>query len=91
MLYKYQNGYLELDGVYVLSGPPREILHGGTRLIWDPGDKLRLLLNGLPSCNVNVSDDQLPEFRSLSDFYIIIFLKKLKIVENTPRKMIKSK
>ena len=50
---KYQNGYLELVGVYVLSGPPREILQGGTRLIWGPGDKLRLLLNGLPSYNVN--------------------------------------
>ena len=23
-------------------GPPREILQGGTRLLWDPGDRLRL-------------------------------------------------
>ena len=54
---------------------------------------MRLLLNGLPSYNVNVSDDQQPEFRSQSGFYIIIFLNKLKIkiVENTPQKMIKSK
>ena len=41
--------------------------------------------NGLPGCNVNVSDDQQPEFRSLSEFYINIFLNKLKIVENTPK------
>jgi hypothetical protein len=31
-----------------------------------------------------VSDDQQPEFRSLSALYIIIFLNKLKLVENTP-------
>jgi hypothetical protein len=30
-----------------------------------------------------VCDDQQPEFRSLSEFYIINFLHKLKIVENT--------
>ena len=34
----------------------------------------------LPGYNVNVSVDQQPEFRSLSEFYIIIFLNKLKIV-----------
>ena len=28
--------------------------------------------------NVNVSDDQQPQFRSLSEFYIIIFLNKNK-------------
>ena len=28
-------------------------------------------------------DDQQPEFRSLSEFYIIHFLHRLKIVENT--------
>jgi hypothetical protein len=33
-----------------------------------------------------VSDDQQPEFRKPSEFYIIIFLNKLKIVENTKRK-----
>jgi len=33
-----------------------------------------------------VSDDQQPEFRSRSKSYIIIFLNKLKIVENTPIK-----
>jgi hypothetical protein len=32
---------------------------------------------------VNVSDDQQPEFRSLSECCIVIFLNKLKIVENT--------
>jgi hypothetical protein len=31
---------------------------------------------------VNVSDDQKPEFRSLSEMYIIIFLNKLIIVED---------
>ena len=25
------------------TGPPREIMQGGTRLLWDPGDSLRLL------------------------------------------------
>ena len=30
-----------------------------------------------------MSDDQQQEFRNLSEFYIIIFLNKLKIVENT--------
>jgi len=34
----------------------------------------------LPGYNVNVSDDQQPEFRSLSEFYIISFLNKVKIV-----------
>ena len=34
--------------------------------------------------NVNVSDDQQPQFRSLSEFYVIIFVNKLNIVENTP-------
>ena len=38
--------------------------------------------DGLLGYNVNVSDDQQPEFRNLSEFYIIIFLNKLKIVEN---------
>ena len=46
--------------------------------------------NGLPGCNVFVSDDQQPEFRSLSEFYINIFLNKLKIVENTPKKQNKT-
>jgi hypothetical protein len=32
-----------------------------------------------------VSDDQQSEFKSLSEFYIIIFLNKLKIVENTKK------
>jgi len=38
-----------------------------------------------------VSDDQQPEFRSLSEFYIIIFLNKLKIIENTTTKIKKGK
>ena len=38
--------------------------------------------------NVNVSDDQQPEFRNLSVFYMkYFFLNKLKIVVNTKRKM----
>jgi hypothetical protein len=41
--------------------------------------------------NKTTGDDQQPEFRSLSAFYIIIFLKKLKIVVNTPQKMKKKK
>ena len=68
---------------YWCSGPPREILQGGTRLLLGPGDRLRLLSK--------VSDDKQPLFRSLSEFYIIIFLNKLKIVENSPQKMEKSK
>jgi hypothetical protein len=41
--------------------------------------------DGLPGYNVNVSDDQQLDFRSLGEFYIVIFLNKLKIVENTPK------
>jgi len=46
------------EGGEVASGPPREFLQGGTRLLWS---------------------------KSLSEFYIIIFLNKLEIhvVENT--------
>ena len=33
-----------------------------------------------------MSDDQQPEFRSVGKFYIIIYLNKLKIVENNPKK-----
>jgi hypothetical protein len=32
-----------------------------------------------------VNDDQQPEFRSLTEFYIVIFLNHLKIVENPPK------
>ena len=32
-----------------------------------------------------MSDDQQLEFRSLGEFYIVIFLNKLKLVENTPK------
>jgi hypothetical protein len=44
-----------------------------------------------PGYIVNVSEDQQPEFRSLSESYIIIFLNKLKIVENIPPKNEKKK
>jgi len=40
----------------------------------------------LPGYNVNVSDEKQPEFISLSELYIVIFLNILKIVENTKRK-----
>jgi hypothetical protein len=63
-----------ISGAYGLPGPQREILQGGTRLLWGHGDSL-------PGYNDNVSDDKQPE---LSEFYIII-LNKLKIVE-TPMK-----
>jgi hypothetical protein len=43
--------------------------------------------DGLPDFNVNVNTDQQPELRSLSEFYIIIFLNKLKIFENTNNTM----
>ena len=71
------------------AGPPREILKGATRLHWGPRNRLRLLskLSILgPGYIVNVSEDQQPEFRSLSESYITIFLNKLKIVENIPPK-----
>ena len=54
---------------------------------WGPGNSLRLLSKLRiwgSGYNVNVGDDQQPEFRSISEFYIIIFLNKLKIVENIP-------
>jgi len=35
--------YLQLIYTYVSSGPQREILQGGTRLLWGPRDRLRLL------------------------------------------------
>ena len=38
--------------------------------------------DGLPGYNVNASDDKQLDFRCLKEFYIIIFLNKLKIVEN---------
>jgi hypothetical protein len=48
-------------------------------------------MDGLPGYNVNVSDDRQPKFRCPSEFYILIFLNKLKIVENIPQKMKKLK
>ena len=44
-----------------------------------------------PDYKINVADDQQPEFRCLSEFYIIMFLNKLKIVENTKKGKKKSK
>ena len=67
------------------AGPPREILKGATRLHWGPRNRLRLLskLSILgPGYIVNVSEDQQPEFRSLSESYIIItHLKKFRTAE----------
>jgi hypothetical protein len=66
----------------MFAGPPREIVQVGTRLFWGPGDRLRLLSN-LRVCPIK----PLTNFhKSQSEFYIIIFLNKLKIVENTPQK-----
>ena len=73
-LFLYTMLWYIISGAYGLPGPQREILIGGTRLLWGPGDSL-------PGYNDNVSDDKQPE---LSEFYIII-LNKLKIVE-TPMK-----
>jgi hypothetical protein len=56
------------------------ILQGGTRLLWCPGDKLRFLSKLRSN---KTTDNQQPDLRSLSEFYKIIFLNKLKIVENT--------
>jgi hypothetical protein len=42
--------------------------------------------DGLPGYNVNASDDQQPEFRNLSEFYIIIFLNQQKLVVPPPLK-----
>jgi hypothetical protein len=61
------------------SGPPREILQSGTRLLWGLWDKLRLLSKlriwGQIKPRVNFQ----PEIRNLSEFYMIIFLNKLKM------------
>jgi hypothetical protein len=51
--------------IFVKTGPPREILQGGTRLLWGTRDRLRLLSNGIPGYNVNMNDDLQPEFGSL--------------------------
>jgi hypothetical protein len=53
----------------------KRILQGGTILLWGPVNRLRLLSKCKiwgPGYNVNVSEDQQPEFRSLSEIYIII-------------------
>jgi hypothetical protein len=48
--------------------------------------------DGLPGYNVNVSDDQQPEFRSLSEFYIhvILFLNKQKNSYKIPPQNVKN-
>ena len=63
-------------------GPPREILQGGTRLLRGPGGQTEtsLKIEDLRSNTTTgkLSYDQQQGFRSLSEFYIIIFLNKLK-------------
>ena len=59
----------------LFTGRPREILQGGTRL---PRLLSKLKNYGQSSYNVNVNDDRQPEFRSLSEFYIIIFSEQTK-------------
>ena len=73
------------------TGPPIEILQGGTRLFWDPGDRLRLLSKLRIWGSIKPIYDQQPEFQSLSEFSIINIKNKLKIVENTNKKERKSK
>ena len=66
------------------SGPSREILQGGTRLLCGLGDRLRLLSKLNICCPIKL----LVNFhKSLSEFYLIIFLNKLEIVENTPNNL----
>ena len=60
--------------VPVVAGFPREILQGGARLLWAPGDRLRLLSN-LRICPIK---PMVSFHKSLSEFYIFIFLNKLK-------------
>jgi hypothetical protein len=69
-----RNNWLIKSVVVSLSGPPREILQGGTRLIWDPWDKLRRDF----SENLRIWGP----IKQLE----IFFLNKLKIVENMPPK-----
>lgn len=80
--------------------------HGGKRnLCWyirtidpiyaGPPSKLckaeQAFLGARGQAETSLSDDKQPEFRSLRDFYIIIFLNKLKIVENIDLKNINIK
>jgi hypothetical protein len=63
-----------------------EIFQGGTRPFCGPVDELRLLYKIKPLVNFHKCFISCTaEFRSLSEFYIIIFLNKLKIVENAPK------
>jgi hypothetical protein len=58
-------------------------LQGGTRLLWAPGDRLQLL------SKLGISGKKkhrLTFIRNLSEFYTIIYLNKLKIVENIKNK-----
>jgi hypothetical protein len=66
--------------IYSFRGYPREIVQGGTRLLWGIWDRLRLL-SKLRVCCPN--KPLIKFLKSQSEFYLIIFLNKLKIVENT--------
>jgi hypothetical protein len=55
-------------------------VQGGTRLLWGIWDRLRLL-SKLRVCCTN--KPLIKFLKSQSEFYLIIFLNKLKIVENT--------
>ena len=52
-----------------------------------PGTSLKIEELRSNKITGKLSYDQQPEFRSLSEFYIIIFLNKLKIVENAGTKI----
>ena len=66
-------------------GPPIDILQGGKRLLRGLGDRLRLLSKLRiwrpikPLVNFHMINNQ------YSEFYVIIFLNKLIIVENIPK------
>jgi hypothetical protein len=51
----------------------------------EPGDRLRLHSKLRIWSSIKRIYDQQPEFKRLSEFYIIIFLSKLKILENTKK------
>ena len=74
------------DGIIrPVAGPAREILQGGTRLLWGPGDRLRLLSKLGISCKKK--NHWLTFIRNISEFYTIIYLNKLKIVENIKKQI----
>ena len=72
--------YIHVHSINIYTGHPREILQGRTRLLWSFVDRLKLLSNLRICCPIK----PLVNFhKSLSEFYMIIFLNKLKLVENT--------